>query len=79
VGATFSRVGMSIPFGMIDELVNEFGPDLERKIAGKKENLQVDCSGLTSGVRHISGPRSATAGHNTLEIEVPVDAPQPAH
>jgi hypothetical protein len=36
VGATFSRVAMSIPFGMIDELVNEFGPDLEKKIAGKK-------------------------------------------
>ena len=36
VGATFSRVGMSIPFGMIDELVNEFGPDVEKKIVGKK-------------------------------------------
>jgi len=27
---------MSIPFGIIDELVNEFGPDMEKKIAGKK-------------------------------------------
>lgn len=36
VGATFSRVAMSIPFSMIDELVNEFGPDLEKKIFGKK-------------------------------------------
>jgi hypothetical protein len=36
VGATFSRVGMSIPFGMIDELVNEFGPDVEKKIVWKK-------------------------------------------
>ncbi len=36
VGATFSRVAMSIPFSMIDELVNEFGPDLQKKIFGKK-------------------------------------------
>jgi hypothetical protein len=36
VGATFSRVVMSLPFGMIDQLVDEFGPDLEKKIAGKK-------------------------------------------
>jgi hypothetical protein len=36
VGATFSRVAMSLPFSMIDELVNEFGPDLEKKIFGKK-------------------------------------------
>ena len=36
IGATFSRVAMSIPFSMIDELVNEFGPDLEKKIFGKK-------------------------------------------
>jgi hypothetical protein len=35
-GTTFSRVAMSIPFSMIDELVNEFGPDLEKKIFGKK-------------------------------------------
>jgi hypothetical protein len=37
VGATFSRVAMSIPFSMIDELVNEFGPDLEKKMFGKKK------------------------------------------
>jgi hypothetical protein len=36
VGVTFSRVATSIPFRMIDELVNEFGPDLERKIFGKR-------------------------------------------
>jgi hypothetical protein len=36
VGATFSRVAMSFPFSMIDELVNEFGPDLQKKIVGKK-------------------------------------------
>jgi hypothetical protein len=36
VGETFSRVAMSIPFSMIDEIVNEFGPDLEKKIFGKK-------------------------------------------
>jgi len=36
VAATFSRVAMSIPLSMIDELVNEFGPDLEKKIFGKK-------------------------------------------
>ena len=36
VGATFSRVVMSLPFGLIDELVNEFGPDLDKKIARKK-------------------------------------------
>jgi hypothetical protein len=36
VGATFSRVAMSLPFSMIDELVNEFGPDLEKKMFGKK-------------------------------------------
>ena len=36
VGATFSRVGTSLPFAMINELVNEFGPDLEKKITGKK-------------------------------------------
>ena len=35
VGATFSRVAMSIPFSMIDELFNEFGPDLQKKILGK--------------------------------------------
>jgi len=27
---------MSLPFSIIDELVNEFGPDMEKKIAGKK-------------------------------------------
>jgi hypothetical protein len=36
VGATFSRVAMSIPFNLIDQLVDEFGPHLQRKIVGKK-------------------------------------------
>jgi hypothetical protein len=36
VDDTFSRVAMSIPFSMIDELLNEFGPDLQKKIFGKK-------------------------------------------
>ena len=36
VGPTFSRVAMSVPFRMIDELVNEIGPDLEKKMFGKK-------------------------------------------
>ena len=31
VGNTFSRVAVSIPFSMIDELVNEFGPDPPRR------------------------------------------------
>jgi hypothetical protein len=35
-GETFSRVAMSIPFSMIDQIVNEFGPDLEKKVFGKK-------------------------------------------
>jgi hypothetical protein len=36
VGATFSRAAMAIPFRMIDELVNEFGPDVENKMFGKR-------------------------------------------
>jgi len=36
VGATFSRVAMSVPSRMIDELVNEFGPDVEKKMFGKR-------------------------------------------
>jgi hypothetical protein len=34
VSDTFSRVAMSIPFSMIDELVNEFGPDLQKRMFG---------------------------------------------
>lgn len=37
VGATFSRVAMSLPFSMLDQLINEFGPDLQNKISGKKK------------------------------------------
>ena len=36
LGATFSRVAMSIPFGLIDQLVDEFGPDLQKKMVGEK-------------------------------------------
>ncbi len=36
-GATFSRVAMSLPSSMIDQLINEFGPDIQRKISGKKK------------------------------------------
>jgi hypothetical protein len=36
VGKTFSRWGMGIPYSVIDHLVDEFGPDLERKFFGKK-------------------------------------------
>jgi len=36
VGATFSRVAISIPFNLINQLVDEFGPDLQKKIVGKK-------------------------------------------
>jgi hypothetical protein len=37
VGKTFSRVGMSIPFSVIDHLVDEFGPDLQQKLARKRK------------------------------------------
>jgi len=36
LGPTFSRVVTSLPFAMIDQLFDEFGPDLQKKIAGKK-------------------------------------------
>ena len=36
VDDTFSRAAWSLPFSMIDELFNEFGPDLQKKIFGKK-------------------------------------------
>jgi hypothetical protein len=36
LGPTFSRVLTSLPFAMIDQLVDEFGPDLQKKITGKK-------------------------------------------
>ena len=34
--ATFSRVAWSLPNSAIDELINEFGPDVQRKLFGKK-------------------------------------------
>jgi len=37
VGKTFSRVGMGIPFSVIDHLVDEFGPDLQRKLTRKRK------------------------------------------
>jgi len=35
-GATFSRIALRIPFSMLQELFNEFGPDLENKMLRKK-------------------------------------------
>lgn len=35
-GETFSRFGISIPFSMLDKVLEEFGPDIERKLRGKK-------------------------------------------
>jgi hypothetical protein len=35
-GPTFRRVGWGIPFSAIDHLIDEFGPDLERRFLGKK-------------------------------------------
>ena len=37
VGKTFSRVEMGIPFSVIDHLVDEFGPDLQRKLTHKRK------------------------------------------
>jgi len=37
VGKTFSRWGMGIPFSVIDHLVDEFGPDLQRMVTSKKK------------------------------------------
>lgn len=36
VGKTFSRFALGIPFSMIDHVVDEFGPDLQRMITPKK-------------------------------------------
>jgi hypothetical protein len=35
LGPTFSRVAWQLPFSMIEELVDEFGPDLVKKIRGQ--------------------------------------------
>src|SRR6516165_4557289 len=40
VGKTFSRVATGIPFSVIDHLVDEFGPDLQRKLARKKKQSE---------------------------------------
>jgi hypothetical protein len=37
VGKTFSRVAIGIPFSVIDHLVDEFGPDLQRKLTRRRE------------------------------------------
>ena len=37
VGKTFSRFALGIPFSLIDHLVDEFGPDIQHKIAPKKK------------------------------------------
>jgi hypothetical protein len=39
-GKTFARVGMGIPYSVIDHLVDEFGPDLERKFHKKKKPIE---------------------------------------
>ena len=35
VGRTFKRVAFAVPFSLIDHLLDEFGPDLERHFLGK--------------------------------------------
>jgi hypothetical protein len=40
VGKTFSRFAMGIPYSVIDHLVDEFGPDLERKFFKKKKPVE---------------------------------------
>ena len=37
VGKTFSRVTTGVPSSVINHLVDEFGPDLQRKLARKKK------------------------------------------
>jgi len=39
VGPTFKRAATGIPFGMIDHLIDEFGPDLERKFLRRTKAL----------------------------------------
>jgi hypothetical protein len=39
-GKTFSRWATGIPFSVIDHLVDEFGPDLQRKLTRKKEPVE---------------------------------------
>lgn len=36
VEPTFKRVATGVPFGVIDHLIDEFGPDLEKKFLGRK-------------------------------------------
>lgn len=36
VGITFRRVALAIPFSMTDHLIDEFGPDLEKRFLHKK-------------------------------------------
>ncbi len=36
VEATFQRVGMGIPLSVIDHLIDEFGPDLEKRLLRRK-------------------------------------------
>src|SRR5215469_15994322 len=37
VGKTFSRVAMGMPLSVVDQLVDEFGPDLQRKLTRKRK------------------------------------------
>jgi len=62
VGKTFSRVAMSIPFSMIDELVNEFGPDLEKKIVEKNEILRHGVNERNGDVSTASSVFAKTRG-----------------
>ena len=39
VEPTFTRVGWGIPFSVIDHVIDEFGPDLERRFLEKKPDL----------------------------------------
>jgi len=39
-GKTFSRFATGIPFSVIDHLVDEFGPDLQRKLAPHKKQRE---------------------------------------
>jgi len=40
VGKTFSRLTTGVPFSVIDHLVDEFGPDLQRKLTRKRKQAE---------------------------------------
>lgn len=45
VGKTFSRFARAIPFSVIDHLVDEFGPDLQRMVTPKKKRPHLSGQG----------------------------------